>query len=78
MRPYSRIYERRGKGSNLRGLTPTPQLGHLRALVILYNKEYKVGEGYSSTGLAIRTGAMLSFREPRIAATRRDEPDPLA
>src|SRR5215212_10630386 len=24
------IYERRGKDSNLRGLTPTPQLGHLR------------------------------------------------
>src|SRR5215207_10974954 len=27
-----RIYERRGKDSNLRGLTPTPQLGHLRKL----------------------------------------------
>src|SRR5215213_7886752 len=26
------IYERRGKDSNLRGLTPTPQLGHLRKL----------------------------------------------
>ena len=59
-RLYRGIYERRGKDSNLRGLTPTPQLGHLRALVVrLYNVEYKVGEGYSITGLAIRTGAKL-------------------
>jgi hypothetical protein len=68
-RLYPGIYERRGKGSNLRGLTPTPQLGHLRALLRLYIKEYKLGEGYSSTGLAVRTGAMPSFRESRMPET---------
>jgi hypothetical protein len=47
-RLYPGIYERRGKDSNLRGLTPTPHLGHLRALLRLYNNEYKVGEGYGT------------------------------
>ena len=52
----------------------TNQLGHLRALVRLYNKKYKVGEGYSSTGLARRTGVTTEFpRRPPMKLSGKSE-----
>jgi len=59
------IYERRGKDSNLRGLTPTPQLGHLQKLVSLSG----TGPSYSWTLPPLRPLALTFFHgAPRLVA----------